>query len=424
VDPFAPAPKCEDDSTKVRNGSDGHAAAADPDLARFEGVLLHTHWTSAKQRQEFVRQSYAEWAKRHGKPIDPDERESWVSHYEQRYAQATPGKCGAPIKIDPAQGADFVADAEAAEQRRRNPETVARADAVRRAVESDSPKSVLQAFRQAQTPGEFIDLQANLDMEAVIGSLDDWTAIQVGMLGPLRTGAAAMNRKRASYIVRSAAADSAAAEVFVMYMFQSMYTDDIRAVVEILAQQRQLKRALGRMEAVHEELGQRGIKLAFAKEKSKSGPRGGEAPAPEGEKEPESDVLGANGYHDKEQGALGGLWSGFTHGLENVFRREDFSMLLQRQDLPEPYRNVFDEVLDAEMREHFSPKNIILGGLDYMTFGVPGGLYNLVGGTARGVRDIAQGRFEEAGEELGLAVDDEGRVRSGRYCAPGATGSH
>jgi hypothetical protein len=55
-------------------------------------------------------------------------------------------------------------------------------------------------------------------MARVVEELDDWSAVRLGTLGPLRTGASVLNRKRAAFLVTATREYGVArAEVFTLF---------------------------------------------------------------------------------------------------------------------------------------------------------------------------------------------------------------
>ncbi|WP_180946049.1 hypothetical protein, partial [Corallococcus exiguus] len=76
----------------------------------------------------------------------------------------------------------------------------------------------------------------------------------------------------------------------------------------------------------------------------------------------------------------------------------------KRAQLPPPYQEALDAVERALMAGHFSPGNVVRGGFDHLTFGVPMGFFHLVAGTAQGATSLAKGRYEQATRELAPAA--------------------
>ncbi|HYO51363.1 MAG TPA: hypothetical protein VEU50_01055, partial [Archangium sp.] len=243
-----------------------------------------------------------------------------------------------------------------------------------------SSQQVLAPFLACISPAELIELQRGVDMPRLVEGLDDWSAVRLGSLGPPRVDAAGvLNRKRASFLITATREYGAArAELFALFLLHSAFTNDLREVLGLLARDKQLGETLGRMGAVREALRQRGLNLSD--------------------------------YEDRPE-RLGdvarGLASAANEALStSELRRGALAMKYsaQRGQLPPPYQQVLDEVERAEMEAAFSPGNVLLGGFDTLTFGVPVGFYNLVAGTCHGVYALSRGQYEQATRELSAAA--------------------
>ncbi|MDY7228507.1 HNH endonuclease [Hyalangium rubrum] len=245
--------------------------------------------------------------------------------------------------------------------------------------ELSSGEDVLSPFLACTSPAEFIELQRGVDMARLVDGLDDWSAVRLGTLGPLRAGAENLNRKRAAFLVTATREYGASrAQVFALFLLHSAFTDDIQQVLRLLAQDKHLEQTLGPMGAVRETLRQRGLSLA----------------SPEDRAERPSDVVR-------------GMVSAATEALStSELRRGALTLKYteQRGQLPLPYQQVLDEIERAELEAAFSPHGVALGSFDALTFGVPLGFYNLVAGTCHGVYSLTQGQYEQASRELSAAV--------------------
>ncbi|MBM7119186.1 hypothetical protein I3V78_37105 [Archangium primigenium] len=242
-----------------------------------------------------------------------------------------------------------------------------------------SSQEVLAPFLACDSPAEFIELQRGVDMVRLVEELDDWSAVRLGSLGPVRAGADVLNRKRAAFLVTATREYGAArAELFALFLIHSAFDDDLQQVLLLLAGDKQLGDTLGRMGAVREALRQRGLSLSDYKDRpERLGDIGRGLMSAAGEALSTSDLV---------QGALAMTYSA------------------QRGQLPPPYQALLDEVERAEMEAAFSPGNVLLGGFDRLTFGVPVGFYNLVAGTCHGVYSLSEGRYEQATRELSAAA--------------------
>jgi hypothetical protein len=72
----------------------------------------------------------------------------------------------------------------------------------------------------------------------------------------------------------------------------------------------------------------------------------------------------------------------------------------QRSQLPAPYQEDLDEVERAAAEQHYSARNVVLGSVDHLTFGVPLGYYYLLAGLGHGAYSLSQGEYEQATREL------------------------
>ncbi|WNG32264.1 hypothetical protein F0U61_00550 [Archangium violaceum] len=254
-------------------------------------------------------------------------------------------------------------------------------DAVQGAQETRADQEVLARFLACTSPAEFIELQHQVDMPWLVEGLDDWSAVRLGALGPLRsdTGADVLNRKRAAFLVTATREYGAArAELFALFLLHSAFTNDLHEVLTLLARDKQLEETLGRMGHVREALRQRGLNLSD--------------------------------YVDRPE-RLGdvarGLASAANEALStSELRRGALAMKYsaQRGQLPPPYQAALDEVERAEMAQAFSPGHVALGSFDSLTLGVPLGFYNLVAGTCHGVYSLSLGKYEQATRELSAAA--------------------
>jgi hypothetical protein len=191
-------------------------------------------------------------------------------------------------------------------------------------------------------------------MARVVEKLDDWSAVRLGTLGPLRTGATILNRKRAAFLITATREYGVArAEVFTLFLVHSAFTDDVHQVLTLLAQDKRLGETLGHMSAVRETLRRRGLNLAS--------------------------------YPDRVE-RPGDIMRGLASAAEEALSTSD--------------QQALGEVERADMEAAWSPENVALGSFDAMTLGVPLGFYNLVAGTCHGVYSLSQGQYEQASREV------------------------
>ncbi|AKJ04849.1 Hypothetical protein AA314_06475 [Archangium gephyra] len=243
-----------------------------------------------------------------------------------------------------------------------------------------SSQEVLAPFLSCTSPAEFIELQRAVDMARVVEELDAWSAVRLGSLGPMRAEAAGvLNRQRAAFLVTATREYGVArAELFALFLVHSAFGDDLRQVLVLLGRDKQLGETLGRMEAVREALRQRGLELSD--------------------------------YEDRPE-RLGDVARGLASAASDALSTSELSRgalamkySVQRGQLPPPYQEVLGQVERAEREAAFSPGNVLLGGFDTLTFGVPVGFYNMVAGTCHGVYALSEGRYEQATRELSAAM--------------------
>jgi hypothetical protein len=239
-------------------------------------------------------------------------------------------------------------------------------------------EALLARFLACASPEEFIELQRGVDMPRLVEGLEAWSAVRLGAQGPLVEGTEVLTRKRAEFLLDASERYGAFAEVFALYVLHSAFDDEVRALLELLARDKQLAQTLGPMEAVQAELERRGLKLSdFPERKFQPG-----------------DVLRGAGRAGRD--AL------------NSSPASDGSRFMELsgrgKQLPPPYQDALWEVQRRLTEQHFAPGNVALGGFDHLTFGVPLGFYHLVRGTAEGVSSLARGEYEQATRELAPAA--------------------
>ncbi|ATB43390.1 hypothetical protein CYFUS_008870 [Cystobacter fuscus] len=247
-------------------------------------------------------------------------------------------------------------------------------------LSSGDSEALLAPFLACASPGEYVALQQRVDMPRLVEALDDWSAVRLGALGPVREDAAAiLHRKRVSFLLAVTERYGLFyAEVFALFVLHSAHDDDVAAVLRLLAQDKQLGQTLALMPAVREELEARGLSLSAYPERG----------------ERASDVLRGLGRaaRDALSSSLasdGARYTGFS---------------ARREQLPAPYRDALHEVERALALRHFAPGSVAVGSLDAATFGVPLGFYYLVAGTGQGLSSLSQGQYEQATRELAPAM--------------------
>jgi hypothetical protein len=245
---------------------------------------------------------------------------------------------------------------------------------------SSNGEELLAPFLTCTSPAEFVALQQRVDMPRLVEALDDWSAVRLGALGPVREDAAALlQRKRAAFLLSTSERYGLLhAEVFALFVLHSAHDDEVDEVLRRLARDKQLGQTLALMPAVREELEARGLKLSHYPER---GERAG-------------DVLRGLGRAARDALSTSPVSDGVRYT----------EMAVRRAQLPPPYQQALHEVERALAQRHFSAGSVALGGFDALTFGVPLGFYYLAAGTGQGAYSLTQGQYEQATRELAPAV--------------------
>ncbi|MCY1072926.1 hypothetical protein [Archangium lansingense] len=240
---------------------------------------------------------------------------------------------------------------------------------------SEDSDALLAPFLTCTSPAEYVALQQRVDMPRLVESLTDWDAVRLGPLGPVREDAASiLNRKRLSFLLHATDTYGVAhAEVFVRFLLDSAYDDELRELLFWLARDKRLESTLGLMPRARAELEARSLKLSAR---------------PDRDFQP-GDLLRGTGRaatdlltHEQEKNA----W--YTHYAR------------QRGQLPPSYQEDLDEVEREAAKQHYSAGNVVLGSVDHLTFGVPLGFYYLAAGTGHGLYSLSRGEYEQAVREL------------------------
>ncbi|MFY0523084.1 hypothetical protein ACN28I_07780 [Archangium gephyra] len=236
-------------------------------------------------------------------------------------------------------------------------------------------EALLVPFFTCTAPAEYVALQERVDMPRLVGTLTDWDAVRLGSLGPLREDAAGLfNRKRLAFLLHATGTYGVAhAEVFVRFLLDSSYDDELRELLFWLARDKRLETTLGLMPRAKAELEARGLKLSAR---------------------PDRDFLPG----DLLRGAGRSVSDLLTHEQEKNAWHTHYSR--QRGQLPPSYQEDLDEVEREAARQHYSAGNVVMGSVDHVTFGVPLGFYYLAAGTGHGLYSLSQGEYEQAMREL------------------------
>ncbi len=239
---------------------------------------------------------------------------------------------------------------------------------------------LLEPFFTCTSPAEFLALQGRVDMPRLVEVLSDWNAVLLGALGPVREDAAVLlNRKRTAFLLRATEEyGPPRAEVFALFILHSAPDDDLREMLFLLAQDKQLEEMLRLLPELRAGLEDRGVKPSARVDRDFKW----------------TDVGRGLARAGRDGLATSQMVSG---GRENA-------LLSIRSQLPPPYQQALSEVETALAREHFAPGNVALGSFDHLTFGVPLGFYGLLAGTGHGAYSLYQGQYEQATRELAPSV--------------------
>lgn len=241
---------------------------------------------------------------------------------------------------------------------------------------NSSARDPIEPWLSCASPADFIQLQQQVDMPRLVERLEDWWAVRLGALGPVREDAAALlNRKRAAFLVQvTEEYGRARAEVFALFVLHSSYDDDVKEVLMLLARDKRLGQTLGLMPTVREELARRGMRLSDTPDRDFQWSDLARGMARAG-----VDMLDSSPARDGAKG---------------------LNLTWLRDQLPLPYQQALDEVERAQTQGLLSPGNVALGCFDHLTFGVPLGFYHLALGTGHGLYTLDQGDYEQAAREL------------------------
>jgi hypothetical protein len=247
-------------------------------------------------------------------------------------------------------------------------------------LSSGNEEEFLAPFLTCTSPAEYVELQQRVDMPRLVEALDDWSAVRLGALGPVREDAAALlQRKRAAFLVSSTERYGPFhAEVFALFVLHSAHDDEVDVVLRLLARDKLLGQTLALMPTVRQELEMRGMPLSRYPDRA----------------EQSGDVLRGLGRAARDALATSQQVDGWRYT----------EMTGRWAQLPPPYQQAAHEVERALALRHFSAGSVALGSFDSMTFGVPLGFYYLAAGTGQGAASLSEGRYEQATRELAPAL--------------------
>ncbi|WP_257457799.1 hypothetical protein [Archangium lipolyticum] len=244
---------------------------------------------------------------------------------------------------------------------------------------SSSREALLAPFLTCASPGEVLALQERVDMPRLLEALDDWRAVRLGALGPPREDVALLlNKKRTALLVRAPEAYGRLnAQVLAVFITDSAYDNDLREILFLLAQDKRLAETLALLPAFQVALEKRGLKPT------------------------------ARVDRDSELGDVGrGLVRAGRDALSSSplsVDGGDFAFLPIRGQLPPEYQEALAKA-EKEWVRNASADTLALSAFDHLTFGVPLGVYGLLGSTGQGLLSLKRGKYEEATRELAPAA--------------------
>ena len=245
---------------------------------------------------------------------------------------------------------------------------------------SDDREALLAPFLACTSPAEFLALQERVDMPRLVASLDDWRAVRLGAQGTPREDAARLlNRKRTSFLVEATEDyGTVRTEVLAAFVVNSAHDDDLREILFLLSQDKRLEELLGLLPAFQVALEKRGLKPTARSDRDFEWKDVGRGLARAGRDALSSSPMSGDGAA--------------------------FAFSSVRGQLPPEYQEALDEAEKRWAAQHFSAGNVVLGGFDHLTFGVPLGFYGLLASTGHGAQSLAQGKYEQATRELAPAA--------------------
>ncbi|ATB33935.1 hypothetical protein MEBOL_007436 [Melittangium boletus DSM 14713] len=241
-------------------------------------------------------------------------------------------------------------------------------------------EALLEPWLRCPSPADYVALQRRVDMPRLVEALDDWGAVRLGALGPVREDAAeVLVRKRAAFLLMATERYGPVhAEVFALFVLHSAHDDEVEALLRLLARDKRLGQTLALMPTVRAELEARGLPLSAYPERDE---RAGDVP---------------RGLARAARDALSTI--PMSDGLRYV------ELSARWAQLPAPYREAAHEVERALTLRHLAPGRVVVGSFDAVTFGVPLGFYYLAAGTGEGLASLARGEYERATRELAPAA--------------------
>ncbi|MCX7748001.1 MAG: DUF4157 domain-containing protein [Clostridia bacterium] len=241
---------------------------------------------------------------------------------------------------------------------------------------SGTSHAILKVFKSSSTMFEFFALQELLDMEKIIDFMSVNDAAMLGTIGPVFAGGEKLNKKRAQYIISAVHMYGPdLGQVFILYIFNTMYPDDMKAVLKILASEKKMKQTILGMKYVVKVIEDQGVKVSDYPDREWEG----------------NDVL-----KGLKRFAEDGLNS--SPGARNAnfaVYQNDYEML------DEGYRKMADHVfMGATLGQLSTPGGAAFAVFDNVSFGISSGVIGLGASLYSGTKNLAQGEVEQAVYEL------------------------
>ncbi len=261
---------------------------------------------------------------------------------------------------------------------------------------SSSREELLAPFLTCTSPGEVLALQERVDMPRLLESLDDWSAVRLGAMGPPREDVALLfNERRASLLKKAPGAYGRLnAQVLSVFVVDSAYDNDLREILFLLAQERRLEEALKLLPAFQAALEKRGLKPSARVERDSKLGQAARGLVRLGEDTLASSPMAMDG--------------------------QDFAFLPIRGQLPPEYQEALAKA-EKEWVLNASADNMAVSAFDHLTFGVPLGAYHFVATSLHGVWLLGHGEIEEGTREAApaLVLALVGGCKGVRYLAKG-----
>lgn len=279
---------------------------------------------------------------------------------------------------------------------------VGKAGVVRRLIEADdygTDKAVVQIFALARQSGQFVALQEQLDMAALFDAIGAWASVRIGALGPVTEGVQTLTRMRGE-LIRDTAHEAGIneAQVYAIYIVDSAQDDQVRHLLQWLADDNRYDETIGSMDEVESRLKARGIDPASFRDRTEH---------------LVSDAVRGLGI------TIGDWLSSSEAARGNRAIRYQY----RRLDLPEEHQEALARIDKAMMAQALTPANVAIGSFDYLTLGIPLGIYTTVQSALSGISSFASGEFDAGAQQVFPALLVVGTYVGVRIAARGGPGT-